>query len=131
MPCKTSPSGYDVPSDVLPAISVSMTALPQSNVDMPAGPGPEIGPASGDPPASGVVPLSGGFGLPPSSPPPDPPDPPLPPVPVVDPAVPVVLVVALEPPVAPVPVVSVVPPLPVVVGPAVVAPALLDVVVEP
>src|SRR5689334_20885959 len=99
-----------------------MTALPQSKFDMPAGPGPVMGP-SGEPPPSGGDPPSGGVGLPPSSAlPPVPVDPPVPPLPVVEPPDPPVPAATLDPPEPAPPVVSVVP------APPVVGPAVLDVV---
>src|SRR5881394_2988617 len=93
-----------------------MTALPQSNDDKPAGPGPESAPAS-DVAASDVLasrgPASAAF--PPPAPAEDPPvDPPAPvePAPPVVPPVPVAPVVPAAPPVAVVPAAPVAPALP-------------------
>src|SRR6266542_698041 len=101
MPCRISPSGYDVPKLVLPPMAVSMTALPQSKFDIEAGPAPGTAPPSGDPPPGvpASIPASSSPTLPPV--PPDPPSPAVPPVsvvppePVVPPVPPVVLVVEL------------------------------------
>src|SRR5579859_3185920 len=120
-----SPSGYEVPSEVLPAISVSMTALPQSNDDMPAGPGPGMGPAS--PTGASLAPESDAPASPASSDTlPAPPAPALP-VETAEPAVPAVLDAAPALPPVPgpplAPVVSAVP-APPVVGPPVGVPEL-------